>query len=131
MAGDKATSTTCVRQYWNARDELPVPDGVIYRGMRIVIPPSMRSAMLGIIHETHQGIVKCKERARETLYWPGMSAQIEEKMKDCFIFHDYFTAQQNNLICCNLMTINKLINQEGKYRKIAIRTTCKRVLNTP
>ena len=48
-----------VRQYWDARDELAILDGVIYRGMRIVIPPSMRSAMLGIIHETHQGIVKC------------------------------------------------------------------------
>ena len=30
------------RQYWDTRDELAVLDGVIYRGMRIVIPPSMK-----------------------------------------------------------------------------------------
>ena len=29
-------------------DELPVLDGVIYRGMRIVIPPSMRPTMLAV-----------------------------------------------------------------------------------
>ena len=45
--------------------------------MRIVIPSSMRPAMLAVIHGTHLGIVKCKQRAREALYWPGMSAQIE------------------------------------------------------
>ena len=48
-----------IRQYWNTRDELAVLDGVIYRGMRIVIPPSMRPATLEPIHGTHAGIVKC------------------------------------------------------------------------
>ena len=50
--------------------------------------------MLAVIHETHLGIVKCKQRAREALYWPGMSAQIEEKVKDCTICRDYTLAQQ-------------------------------------
>ena len=63
-----------IREYWESRDELAVLDGVIYRGMKIVVPPSMRPAMLALIHETHLGIVKCKQRAREALYWPGMSA---------------------------------------------------------
>ncbi len=62
-----------IKPYWDCRDELAVLDGVIYRGMRIVVPPSMRAQMLDIIHETHLGIVKSKQRARETLYWPGMS----------------------------------------------------------
>ena len=53
-----------IRQYWDIRDELPVLNGVIYRGMRIVIPPTMRPAMFEIIHETHLGTVKCKQRAR-------------------------------------------------------------------
>ena len=61
--------------------------------MRIVVPPTMRPAMLEIIHETHLGTVKCKQRAREALHWPGMSAQIKEKVKDCSICHDYAPAQ--------------------------------------
>ena len=47
-----------IRQYWDTRDELAVLDGVIYRGMKIVLSPSMRPAMLEIIHGTHLGIVK-------------------------------------------------------------------------
>ena len=77
-----------IRQYWDKRDELAVLDGVIYRGMRIIIPPSMRPAMLAVIHGTRLGIVKCKQRAIEAPYWPGMSAQIEVKVKDCTICHD-------------------------------------------
>jgi hypothetical protein len=30
-----------VRPYWNVRDELSILDGIIYRGIRIVVPPSM------------------------------------------------------------------------------------------
>ena len=45
-------------------------------------------------HGTHLGIVKCKQRAKEALYWPAVGAQIEEKVKDCTICHDYASAQQ-------------------------------------
>ncbi|XP_068712831.1 uncharacterized protein [Montipora foliosa] len=72
-----------IQQYWDTSDELAVLDGVIYRGVRIVIPQTMKPAMIAVIHGTHLGIVKCKQRAREALNWPGMSAQIEEKVKDC------------------------------------------------
>ena len=54
-----------IRQYWGTRDELAVLDGVIYRGMRILMPPSMRLAMLAVIHGTHLGIVSVsKEREK-------------------------------------------------------------------
>ena len=58
----------------------------------------MRPAMLEIIHETHIGIVKSKQRAREAVYCPGMSAQIEDKVRDCSICHNYAAAQQKEPI---------------------------------
>ena len=79
-----------IREYWESRDELAVLNDVIYRGVKIVVPPSM----LALIHGTHLGIVKCKQRAREALYWPGMSAQIEDKVKDRTMCHNYTPAQQ-------------------------------------
>ena len=83
-----------IRPYWDNRDELAVMDGEIYRGMRIVVPPSIRQEMLELIHEAHLGNVKSKQRAREALYWPSMSSQVEEKIKNCSIFHDYAPAEQ-------------------------------------
>lgn len=34
--------------------------------------------MLEKIHEAYLGVVKCKERARDVLVWPGMWKEIEE-----------------------------------------------------
>ena len=49
--------------------------------------------MLDIIHEIHLGIVKSKQRAGEALYWPGMSSEVEQKVKDCTTCHDYAARQ--------------------------------------
>ena len=43
----------------------------------------MRNEMLDIIHSSHLGIVKCKSRAREVLFWPCMNSDIEEKISKC------------------------------------------------
>lgn len=79
----KNETPVSVRDYWTSRSELSVMDGVIFKGMRIVIPPTLRSHMLSLIHKSHLGIVKCKQRAREVMYWPGMNSQIEQLVKDC------------------------------------------------
>ena len=72
-----------LRSYWDSRSELAVCDGIIYKGMRIVVPPSLRRQMLNLVHESHMGIIKCKQRAREVLYWPAMNSDIEETVKNC------------------------------------------------
>jgi hypothetical protein len=58
-----------ILQFWDFRDELSTYNGVIYHGERIIIPA---------IHSSHMGILKCKQRARELVYWPGMNKQIED-----------------------------------------------------
>ena len=74
---------TPVQPYWDSRSQLAVTDGIVYKGMRIVVPPTMRNHMLGLIHQSHLGMVKSKQRAREVLYWPGMSAEIENLIRNC------------------------------------------------
>ena len=82
-----------VRQYWTVRDELSVSDGIIYKGMRILVPPSLRPEMLRQFHETHLGINKCKRRARAAQYWPGMGQQIEDMVRDCVLCNTYENKQ--------------------------------------
>jgi hypothetical protein len=79
----KDQTTLLVRPFWDSRDQLAVCDGVIYKGLRIVVPPSLQKQMLDLIHESHLGIVKCKQRAREVLYWPGMNSDIETIISHC------------------------------------------------
>ena len=73
----------CIRPYWTTRDERSVADDIIYKGMKIVVPPSMRSDMLAQILESHLGVTKFKQRAREALYWPVSNQQIENIVNDC------------------------------------------------
>lgn len=39
--------------------------------------------VLDRIHEVHQGIAKCRKRARTSVWWPGLSKQLEEMVKKC------------------------------------------------
>ena len=72
-----------VKPYYPIAAELSVENGLLMRGCRIVIPPSLRKEMLARIHTGHQGIVKCRERGRQSVWWPGMSRElaIEELVK--------------------------------------------------
>ena len=69
--------------YWNYRGELSVYNGVIYRGERVCVPRALRPKMLKIIHSSHTGMVKCKQRARDLVFWPNMNKQIEEMVSTC------------------------------------------------
>ena len=55
-----------VRQYWSYRDELTCLDGLLFKGDKIIVPKTLQSEMLEKIHETHLGIVKCKNRATKS-----------------------------------------------------------------
>lgn len=82
-----------VRSYWDSRDQLVVLDGIIYKGSRIIIPQSLREDMLKLIHKSHLGMTKCKQRAREVMYWPNMNADIENTVKDCASCAEYQNQQ--------------------------------------
>ena len=74
-----------LRDYWTYRDELCETDGIILKGGRIVIPSSLREDMLKIIHSSHLGVVKNKQRARDILFWPQMGKDIERVVSKCQI----------------------------------------------
>ena len=60
-------------------------DGLLFKGLKLIVPTSLCKEMLNIIHSSHLSIVTCKSRAREVLYWPGMSSQIEDLIAKCEI----------------------------------------------
>ncbi len=80
-------------EFWSVRDELSIADGLVLRGNRIVIPRVMRAEVLNLVHEGHLGMTKCRSRAREVMYWPGMSAAINQIVSNCNTCQTY-AAQQ-------------------------------------
>ena len=72
-----------LRPYWCYRDELSVEDGVILKGDRVLIPESMRADVMKRLHAGHQGVEKCKLRAKISVFWDGINKDIEEVIQRC------------------------------------------------
>ena len=83
MAESRAQCEYSLIPYWNFQDGLSVIDGVVFKGSRVVIPLKLRSMMLDKIHTRHLGEVKCKNRARQVLFWPQMGRDIENIVRKC------------------------------------------------
>lgn len=80
---DRSRLDALVRPYWTERAVLSTHNGLLLRGTRLVIPSVMRNRVLEKIHEGHQGIVKCRERAKQSVWWRGLSSQIGELVLKC------------------------------------------------
>ena len=53
-----------VKCYQQVSSEIAIQDGLLMRNKRIIIPSLLRQEILDKIHTGHQGIHKCRERAR-------------------------------------------------------------------
>ena len=71
------------QSYRNVRSELSMCGQIVLRDTRIVIPLELRTQILSLAHEGHQGIVKMKSRLRECVWWPGIDNDISQIAKGC------------------------------------------------
>ena len=74
-----------LKQYQQVAVELTEENSILFRGDRVVIPKDLHSEMLERLHLGHLGILKCRERAHLSMWWPGMSKQIQEIIQNCDI----------------------------------------------
>ena len=71
--------------FWNFREDLSVEDGLATKSSRLPIPSTLRQKVLEQIHEGHQGMEKCIFKARDSVFWPGISDDIWETVEWCGI----------------------------------------------
>ena len=58
-------------------------NGLLLKGSRLVIPKPLQRDILQKLHAGHQGIVKCRERAKQSVWWPGMCTQLQKVVEGC------------------------------------------------
>ena len=81
---EKEKAPALVRPYLlPMRDDFSIQQGLLMRSSRMVIPPTLRKEILQRIHNGHQGIAKCRERARQSVWWPRISTELEELVGSC------------------------------------------------
>ena len=89
----KSNVPSIISPYFNMRDEMSIQDGLIFKGERVVVPRASRSELLRRIHSSHLGVNGCLNRARECLYWPGMTADIKNYVSTCEACREYEQGQ--------------------------------------
>ncbi|XP_064475528.1 uncharacterized protein K02A2.6-like [Ornithodoros turicata] len=72
-----------LRRYASLSGELSVVRGLLLRGSRLVVPPVLRNEILERLHTGHQGITRCRARARESAWWPGISLELQDYIRRC------------------------------------------------
>ena len=82
-----------VKPFHHVQHDLTICDDLLFRENQIVIPAALRPEMLKKLHDSHQGIVKTKQRARTTIYWPGLNSQIEDMVSKCSICQEFRESQ--------------------------------------
>ena len=71
------------RRYWDFRDELSTDDGMLLKGLRLIIPGKLQEEYLSRLHEGHLSASKVQENAKQHMYWTGIDADIEDYTKQC------------------------------------------------
>ena len=95
---DRANVNTRIAAYFSMRDELAVFDGLIFRGDRVIVPQDMRPKVKERLHLSHLGSDSMLRRARECVFWPGMSADIKQLASDCESCQALAKAQQRETL---------------------------------
>ena len=86
---EKKNLPTDLQKYWNYRDTLSTKNGLLTCGSRIIVPQEMQAEMLQYIHEGHQGKERCLLRARNTVFWPKITYDIQELIERCIICQEH------------------------------------------
>lgn len=71
------------QRFYKVKDELHFEENLLFKDHRLVIPTELQRAMCKWLHAPHMGIEKTLARARIHVYWPGMTQDIIETVKDC------------------------------------------------
>ena len=96
---DKDAMPADLTEYWPLRNNLYALDGVVLlqdqvlipqslrhtvidshlqgNNVRVIIPPNLRKEVVQSLHSAHQGVSGMFERARVSVYWPGITTDIK------------------------------------------------------
>ena len=89
-----------IKRYFEIQDYLSLHDGVIFKGQRCIIPQILRQKIKQKLRDSHIGS-GCVCRVRETVYWPGMNAEITDYIQKCDVCMSLQSNQTKEPLICH------------------------------
>ena len=88
-----------LKTLWNVRHRLSYEKNIVMLDDRILIPSALRPHILNTLHSAHQGVSSMLGRATQTVYWPGMEADIRNKRYSCKHCNEHAPSQPKEPYC--------------------------------
>ena len=88
MAGwpeNKKDCPSILTPFWDYRDEITVCQQVLLKGRNLMIPAPFRHKYRVKAHNAHLGAESSIRRAKQSIFWPSMSADIRAAVQKCEI----------------------------------------------
>ena len=63
-----------------------------------MVPESLQQETLAKLHHGHQGIVRCRLRAQNFVWWPGISQRIKDVIEHCSVCVKHSTPHREPLM---------------------------------
>lgn len=97
---DRSKLPPQLNPYYDMRDELGAYDGLVFKGERLVVPQGLRAEIKKDIHVSQAGVEGFLRRARESVYWPDMNAELRHWISTCepCRLFDLFTQDQKDYL---------------------------------
>ena len=81
--GFSANPDPAVKPFKKMQSSLSEDAGIALMGQRIVIPKAKRLQTLQRLHAAHQGVERTLRRARQAVFWPGITNDIRTTVEGC------------------------------------------------
>lgn len=83
-----------LKPFYSIKNDLTTYQSLILKNQAILIPESLRTKMLNKLHKAHSGIENTLKLARDAIFWPSMSKDIQEMIRSCLTCNKFQPSQQ-------------------------------------
>ena len=80
---EKSELPPSARPYFDFRETMSIENGLIVRGEKVIVPKAMRGEIKRRLHAAHLSTDSMLRRARRTVFWPGIVAEIKQMADAC------------------------------------------------
>ena len=72
-----------LKPFWKFRNDLSVFANLVMYKDRTIVPQSLKKLVLDRLHAAHMGETKSFLRAKHTVFWPGITSQLRDRIQNC------------------------------------------------
>lgn len=110
---DGLTQGRIVTHYGTYREEISAENGLLFKGHSLIFHKKLYNRTLQTIYKGHYVVEKMQLRARESVFWTRISADVLQTAQSCNVCQTFSKIQQPE-------TLMPLEVPQGPWEKLAI-----------